>query len=129
MTSAQHPCEIRSWSGPLTEKTIHRVRDLIQQVLTFRCTVVTITRDISWVNVRTGCRAYKSDPSDDSLVMLRKSGDGTPWISWSIDNHFWGLHLGQDYAISWHNGSLRIDLTAPAGHPLAWIFSPETPET
>ena len=131
MTAVRHPSEIRPWSGRLTQDTIHRVRDLIESVLSFRCAVVTIARDISWVNVRTGCTAYKSNRSDELLVMLRKpdDGDGMQWVSWSIDGHFWSLHLGQDIGVSWHEGSLRIDLTAPACHPLVWIFSPEVSDT
>lgn len=100
------------WTGTLTPENGIFVADLMDAILRRRCTVVTVTRDIDWISVETS----QDQPLENGrAVVLDKRGG----IRWQTPGYFWSFgNDNKSLRISWDGACLKINLNAPAGHPL-----------
>lgn len=117
--------EIPRFYGALTEETAERICDLVDEVLRHRFTWVDIVADMRRVQVVTGQEATVD--SEGSIAVLRESDTGYRWLAFSAAHYSYGHALGGKTHVSWADHVLKISATAPAGHPVLFIFAPEPP--
>lgn len=116
----------RTWSGILEADTAARVHNLIDTILRYRCTCVSIVQSPDNIEVQT---SRSAEIKEGKAAHIAKD---SKYIDWSIGGYFVSIRVDHTnpVRISWNGYQLVLRLNAPAGHPLVWVYAPEVdPET
>lgn len=120
--------KIEPFYGILTIANAQLITDLLNGVLRFPCTVVTIIRDTEWVEVRTSVVHDKNaDGSVAKLTPRENDQVGIGWTGGGWNNWIQTSKYDDPTRIEWRQRScwsVVIRQAAPAGHPVVWVISP-----
>ena len=114
------------WNGDLSVGSTPRIADIMKYVFAFPCCCVTIIKDIEWVEISTSQRVERLRPGAELVEVEVKGFDVS--IYWSIGGYSVSVHRENNNPVhfSWDGLRVMIRHNAPAGHPLVWIYAPES---